>query len=141
VSSCSGELPCVLWWLPRLFTVCGWQDPALTHALEHPPSDILTPLAAVGVPFDIDDAKGPLIEEPVRSLEQVRLLVARLCMALSRHDPTPLTWRPCAGGQAARGGPGPADLCGRVALTPASGGQRSGAPGALSLFGERLEPG
>ena len=64
---------------PRLLTVCGWQLSALTHSLERPPSDILTPLAAVGVPFDIDDTKGPLIEEPVRSLEQVSLLVARFC--------------------------------------------------------------
>lgn len=34
-------------------------------------SDILTPLPALGVPFEIDDVKGPIIAEPVRSLEQV----------------------------------------------------------------------
>lgn len=35
-------------------------------------SDILTPLPALGVPFEIDDVKGPIIAEPVRSLEQAR---------------------------------------------------------------------
>ena len=35
-------------------------------------SDILTPLAALGVPFDIDDTKGPLIEDTVRTMEEVR---------------------------------------------------------------------
>ena len=34
-------------------------------------SDILTPLPAFGVPFEIDDVKGPLIANPVRSLQQV----------------------------------------------------------------------
>ncbi len=34
-------------------------------------SDILTPLPAVGVPFEIDDNKGPIIDTPIRSLEQV----------------------------------------------------------------------
>jgi hypothetical protein len=34
-------------------------------------SDILTPLPAVGVPFEIDDNKGPLIDDPIRSMEQV----------------------------------------------------------------------
>jgi hypothetical protein len=34
-------------------------------------SDILTPLPAVGVPFEIDDTKGPLIDSPIRSMEQV----------------------------------------------------------------------
>ena len=34
-------------------------------------SDILTPLPAFGVPFEIDDIKGPLIANPVRSLQQV----------------------------------------------------------------------
>ena len=34
-------------------------------------SDILTPLPALGVPFEIDDVKGPLIANPVRSIEQV----------------------------------------------------------------------
>ncbi|KAG8044883.1 hypothetical protein GUJ93_ZPchr0008g12058 [Zizania palustris] len=35
-------------------------------------SDILTPLPAIGVPFDISDSKGPVIQSPVRSEEQVR---------------------------------------------------------------------
>ena len=34
-------------------------------------SDILTPLPALGVPFEIDDAKGPIIADPVRSMKQV----------------------------------------------------------------------
>ncbi|XP_066314568.1 uroporphyrinogen decarboxylase 1, chloroplastic-like [Miscanthus floridulus] len=38
-------------------------------------SDILTPLPAIGVPFDISDSKGPVIQLPVRSEEQVRELV------------------------------------------------------------------
>ncbi|KAK9842334.1 hypothetical protein WJX81_007313 [Elliptochloris bilobata] len=37
-------------------------------------SDILTPLAALGVPFEIDDTKGPLIEDTVRTMDQVRKL-------------------------------------------------------------------
>jgi uroporphyrinogen-III decarboxylase len=37
-----------------------------------PCSDILTPLPALGVPFDIDDNKGPLIDNPIRSLDQAR---------------------------------------------------------------------
>ncbi|XP_020405476.1 uroporphyrinogen decarboxylase 1, chloroplastic isoform X2 [Zea mays] len=38
-------------------------------------SDILTPLPAIGVPFDISDSKGPVIQSPVRSEGQVRELV------------------------------------------------------------------
>ncbi|CAO2165594.1 unnamed protein product [Urochloa humidicola] len=38
-------------------------------------SDILTPLPAIGVPFDISDSKGPVIQSPVRSEEQVRELI------------------------------------------------------------------
>ncbi|OEL21461.1 Uroporphyrinogen decarboxylase 1, chloroplastic [Dichanthelium oligosanthes] len=38
-------------------------------------SDILTPLPAIGVPFDISDSKGPVIQSPVRSEDQVRELV------------------------------------------------------------------
>lgn len=37
-------------------------------------SDILTPLPALGVAFDIDDVKGPLIDNPIRTLEQVKKL-------------------------------------------------------------------
>lgn len=37
-------------------------------------SDILTPLPAVGVDFDIDDNKGPIIANPIRTLDQVKQL-------------------------------------------------------------------
>ncbi|KXZ50293.1 hypothetical protein GPECTOR_17g932 [Gonium pectorale] len=37
-------------------------------------SDILTPLPGIGVNFDIDDNKGPIIDTPIRSLEQVKQL-------------------------------------------------------------------
>ena len=39
-------------------------------------SDILTPLPAIGVPFEIDDNKGPLIDDPFRSADQVRARTA-----------------------------------------------------------------
>jgi len=39
-------------------------------------SDILTPLPAVGVAFEIDDNQGPLIENVIRSMEQVKQLHA-----------------------------------------------------------------
>lgn len=47
---------------------CIWQCLSLPWLR----SDILTPLAALGVPFDIDDTKGPLIEDTVRTMEEVR---------------------------------------------------------------------
>jgi len=34
-------------------------------------SDILTPLPALGVPFEIDDVKGPIIDSPIRSAADV----------------------------------------------------------------------
>ncbi|MDJ1176695.1 uroporphyrinogen decarboxylase [Roseofilum capinflatum] len=34
-------------------------------------SDILTPLPGMGVPFDIVESKGPIIDPPIRSLDQV----------------------------------------------------------------------
>ncbi|GIL43806.1 hypothetical protein Vafri_1413 [Volvox africanus] len=37
-------------------------------------SDILTPLPGIGVNFDIDDNKGPIIDSPIRSLDQVKQL-------------------------------------------------------------------
>ena len=54
-------------------------------------SDILTPLPALGVPFEIDDAKGPIIDRPVRSMEQASTpwlawLVKLAATALSRHQ-------------------------------------------------------
>ncbi|MBD2314947.1 uroporphyrinogen decarboxylase [Desertifilum sp. FACHB-1129] len=37
-------------------------------------SDILTPLPGVGIPFDIVESKGPIIDPPIRSLEQIQQL-------------------------------------------------------------------
>ncbi|MEG3439387.1 uroporphyrinogen decarboxylase [Pannus brasiliensis CCIBt3594] len=34
-------------------------------------SDILTPLAGIGIPFDIIESKGPIIDPPIRTKEQV----------------------------------------------------------------------
>ena len=46
-----------------------------------PCSDILTPLPGIGIPFEIDDAKGPILEQTIRSAEDVRpcaTLISRL---------------------------------------------------------------
>ncbi|EOA32339.1 hypothetical protein CARUB_v10015606mg [Capsella rubella] len=37
-------------------------------------SDILTPLPAFGVPFDIEDVKGPVIQSPIRTEEDLKRL-------------------------------------------------------------------
>jgi uroporphyrinogen decarboxylase len=37
-------------------------------------SDILTPLPGIGIPFDIIESRGPVIDPPIRSLEQVKNL-------------------------------------------------------------------
>jgi uroporphyrinogen decarboxylase len=37
-------------------------------------SDILTPLPGVGIPFDIIESKGPIIDPPIRTMEQVKQL-------------------------------------------------------------------
>lgn len=37
-------------------------------------SDILTPLPAFGVSFDIEEARGPVIESPIRSKEDLKAL-------------------------------------------------------------------
>ncbi|MBR8829795.1 MAG: Uroporphyrinogen decarboxylase [Chroococcopsis gigantea SAG 12.99] len=37
-------------------------------------SDILTPLAGIGIPFDIIESKGPIIDPPIRTQEQVNNL-------------------------------------------------------------------
>ncbi len=37
-------------------------------------SDILTPLPGMGIPFDIVESKGPIIDPPIRSLEQIQQL-------------------------------------------------------------------
>lgn len=34
-------------------------------------SDILTPLPGMGIPFDIVESKGPIIDPPIRTLEQI----------------------------------------------------------------------
>lgn len=35
-------------------------------------SDILTPLPAFGIPFEIDDNKGPLLDRPIRTMEGLK---------------------------------------------------------------------
>jgi uroporphyrinogen decarboxylase len=37
-------------------------------------SDILTPLPGIGIPFDIIESRGPVIDPPIRSLEQIQQL-------------------------------------------------------------------
>lgn len=37
-------------------------------------SDILTPLPAFGVPFDIDEAKGPIVQSPICSEQGLKAL-------------------------------------------------------------------
>lgn len=37
-------------------------------------SDILTPLPAFGVPFDIEEVKGPVIQSPIRTEEDLKRL-------------------------------------------------------------------
>lgn len=37
-------------------------------------SDILTPLPGIGIPFDIIESRGPVIDPPIRSLEQIQKL-------------------------------------------------------------------
>jgi uroporphyrinogen decarboxylase len=37
-------------------------------------SDILTPLPGIGIPFDIVESKGPMIDPPIRTMEQVKQL-------------------------------------------------------------------
>ena len=37
-------------------------------------SDILTPLPGIGIPFDIVESKGPIIDPPIRTLEQIEKL-------------------------------------------------------------------
>mmetsp|Transcript_37395 Transcript_37395/g.94355 ORF Transcript_37395/g.94355 Transcript_37395/m.94355 type:complete len:390 (-) Transcript_37395:811-1980(-) len=39
-------------------------------------SDILTPLPGLGVPFEIDDNKGPILEQTIRTMDQVKKLHA-----------------------------------------------------------------
>lgn len=37
-------------------------------------SDILTPLPGIGIPFDIVESRGPVIDPPIRNLEQINQL-------------------------------------------------------------------
>ncbi len=37
-------------------------------------SDILTPLPGIGIPFDIIESRGPVIDPPIRTLEQIEKL-------------------------------------------------------------------
>ncbi|MEB3339168.1 MAG: uroporphyrinogen decarboxylase, partial [Leptolyngbyaceae bacterium] len=37
-------------------------------------SDILTPLPGIGIPFDIIESRGPIIDPPIRTLEQIEKL-------------------------------------------------------------------
>lgn len=37
-------------------------------------SDILTPLPGIGIPFDIIESRGPIIDPPIRTMEQVQKL-------------------------------------------------------------------
>lgn len=39
-------------------------------------SDILTPLPAFGIDFDIEDVRGPVIQSPIRSEEGLKVLHA-----------------------------------------------------------------
>ncbi|OLP19366.1 uroporphyrinogen decarboxylase [Leptolyngbya sp. 'hensonii'] len=39
-------------------------------------SDILTPLPGMGIPFDIVESRGPIIDPPIRSMEQIEQLHA-----------------------------------------------------------------
>lgn len=39
-------------------------------------SDILTPLPALGLPFEIDDRRGPIIQDPIRHTDQLAALHA-----------------------------------------------------------------
>lgn len=46
-------------------------------------SDILTPLTGMNIPFDIVAGKGPIIENPIRTMDQVRsssLACATCCL-------------------------------------------------------------
>jgi len=37
-------------------------------------SDILTPLPALGIPFEIDDYKGPILDQPIRDSEGLKMM-------------------------------------------------------------------
>lgn len=52
-------------------------------------SDILTPLTGMSIPFDIVAGKGPIIENPIRTMDQVRsssLACAPCCMYCRPFD-------------------------------------------------------
>lgn len=70
VVCCDGPCRCPCRW--------PWSSTAQRPPLPLPPhcSDILTPLPAFGIPFEIDDDKGPLLDAPIRSTEQLKALHA-----------------------------------------------------------------
>ena len=39
-------------------------------------SDILTPLPAIGIPFEIDDYKGPILDSPIRDADGLKMMHA-----------------------------------------------------------------
>ena len=38
-------------------------------------SDILTPLTGMGIPFDIEAGRGPIIHEPIRTMQVCKLFL------------------------------------------------------------------
>lgn len=53
----------------------GWPlTPVIVAVASLPRSDILTPLPAFGIPFEIDDDKGPLLDAPIRSTDGLKAL-------------------------------------------------------------------
>ena len=64
-------------------------------------SDILTPLPALGIPFEIDDNKGPLIDAPIRSMEGLKTLHPIELDRLSFVGESLSTLKQEVGGQAA----------------------------------------
>ena len=73
----------------------------------HPPpcppacSDILTPLPAFGIPFEIDDNKGPLLDATIRSAEGLKALHAIDLQQLSFVGESLGLIKQAVGGQAA----------------------------------------
>ena len=79
VSSCSGVVLSHCYGCKPIAVMLSHRDNGLQQLQTGMPcvcSDILTPLPALGVPFEIDDVKGPLIANPVRTLDQVWCSIA-----------------------------------------------------------------
>lgn len=67
-------------------------------------SDILTPLTGMNIPFDISAGKGPIIHDPIRTMEVRIFGSALLSLGISSacaHNPLPSRCLPCAGPPAA----------------------------------------